>query len=542
MDFTDIKNKPYFKNQLEQLKAEYKRLRDAEKPELTRELFDYFYETGSRKEYEAEYFKRRGALLMSALMSFIYGGGDYIKTLSETIELICDEFTWALPAHMSKDNPRPDRVIDLFAAETGQALSEICDIMGDKLPSGIRERIRTELERRIIRPFMEESFEWESFTHNWAAVCGGAVGMTFLYAFPDEFRYVEDRINSAMQSYLSGFGDDGISPEGLGYWNYGFWYFTGFADLYKNRRGIDIMDSEKVKRIAMCQQNLFLRGNSIISYSDCGRYERFNSGLAHYLRDRFGSEVKIIGNELSNGVDNCYRFLSCLRSFIWINEDLAGLNEPQEKESYFDDAEWYVYRGDKFAFSAKSGNNGESHNHNDIGSFIIASDEGQLLADYGSGEYTHDYFTEKRYEHLCTSSRGHSVPIIDGKYQLAGAEFKGAVIKHGGGVFEADIARAYGSAVKRLNRRFVISDNMVELTDSFEFDDDKTHDITERFISVIKPEFKDGNAVIGNLILECDKIPEIGSEILKSHSAKDDVLYFIDYKAEKNFNIKFYFK
>lgn len=540
MDFTDIKNKPYFRDQLERIKTEYKRLRDAEKPELTRELFDYFYETGSRKEYEAEYFKRRGALLMSALMSFIYGGEEHIKTLTETIELICDEFTWALPAHMSKDNPHPDRVIDLFAAETGQALSEICDILGDNLRCGIRERVGTELERRIIRPFIEERFDWESFTHNWAAVCGGAVGMTFLYAFPDEFRQVEDRINCAMQSYLSGFGDDGISPEGLGYWNYGFWYFTGFADLYKKRCGVDIMDSKKVKRIAMCQQNLFLRGNNVISYSDCGRYERFNSGLAHYLRGRFGNDVKIIRDELSDGVDNCYRFLSCLRSFMWINEDFIGLSETQENESYFEDAEWYVYRGDSFAFSAKSGNNGESHNHNDIGSFIIAADEGQLIADYGSGEYTHDYFTEKRYEHLCTSSRGHSVPIIDGKYQLAGSEFKGTVIKHGGGVFETDIAGAYGGAVKRLNRRFVISDNGVELTDNFEFNDHKAHDITERFISVIKPEIRDGAAVIGNLILESDAIPEMGSETLKSHGAKDDTLYFVDYKAGRSFNIKFY--
>ena len=193
----------------------------------------------------------------------------------------------------------------------------------------IIEKIRVEVETRIINPFIEEIFPWETFNHNWAAVCGGAVGMTFLYAFPEKFNLVEKRINGALKSYLSGFGDDGISTEGLGYWNYGFWYFTGFADLYKERCGVDLMNNSKVKNIAMCQQNMFLTDNSVISYGDCVRHEQYHSGLAHYLRNRYGSDIRIINDKISSGVDHCYRFLSCTRTFMWTDKNLAGLKEAK---------------------------------------------------------------------------------------------------------------------------------------------------------------------------------------------------------------------
>lgn len=135
---------------------------------------------------------------------------------------------------------------------------------------------------------------------------------------PEKFNLVEKRINGALKSYLSGFGDDGISTEGLGYWNYGFWYFTGFADLYKERCGVDLMNNSKVKNIAMCQQNMFLTDNSVISYGDCVRHEQYHSGLAHYLRNRYGSDIRIINDKISSGVDHCYRFLPA-------REPLCGL-------------------------------------------------------------------------------------------------------------------------------------------------------------------------------------------------------------------------
>ncbi len=541
MKFSGLAEKPEFTEYINRIRTEYSEKCRYELPELTRRVFDIFYETGSRKEYEELYFSRRRALLICTLMCLIFDNDEYIKTLETVISSICDEFTWALPAHTDKDAPNPERVIDLFAAETGQALSEIYAMLGGRLSVNTLGRITEELKRRIADPFNETAFNWERSENNWSAVCGGSVGITLMYHFPEDFKRNEKRLLNIMDVYIGSFGDDGISREGLGYWNYGFWYFTGFADLYNRLYGVDIMNNAKVKSIAMCQQNLFLDKNTVVSFSDCTGVVNFNSGLAHYYRKKFGADIRIISQGFSDGIDHCSRLLPAVRSVLWYDESLGSLTDPMEHESYFSDSAWYINRGKRFALAAKSGYNDESHNHNDVGSFIIAADGVQTLADYGAAEYTRDYFSDKRYSFLATSSRGHSIPIIDGEYQKAGIEYGGVTTAAGGNKCVMEISGAYGlDYLSELKRTFLIDDNSVELTDAFGFSDNREHLVTERFISLIKPEVKNGRAVIGSVMLDCDKEPHISEEKLKAHlDGAEDTIYFIDYSAGKRFTITF---
>ena len=61
------------------------------------------------------------------------------------------------------------------------------------------------------------------------------------------------RVVSAMETFLSGYGDDGCCPEGYGYWNYGFGYFVYWAEMLREYTGgaIDLLHStDKIRRIA----------------------------------------------------------------------------------------------------------------------------------------------------------------------------------------------------------------------------------------------------------------------------------------------------
>ena len=107
-DFKAIKNMSCLEKNLAYIRSEYKKFRDMEMPELTEELFNYFYATGQRQEYEQKYFVRRGALLMSAMMCFIYGEDEHFETLLRIINDICAEKTWAFPAHMSEGTLHPN--------------------------------------------------------------------------------------------------------------------------------------------------------------------------------------------------------------------------------------------------------------------------------------------------------------------------------------------------------------------------------------------------------------------------------------------------
>lgn len=62
------------------------------------------------------------------------------------------------------------------------------------------------------------------------------------------------------------------------------------------------------------------------------------------------------------------------------------------------DSQWVICESDNhIAMACKGGNNGESHNHNDIGHFLYETEGVLLLTDLGSGEYTRQYFSKERY-------------------------------------------------------------------------------------------------------------------------------------------------
>jgi hypothetical protein len=80
--------------------------------------------------------------------------------------------------------------------------------------------------------------------------------------------------------------------------------------------------------------------------------------------------------------------------------------------------------------AAKGGHNGEMHNQNDVGNLIVHWQGESLVADLGRGRYTGAYFGPERYEHLVNSSRGHSVPVVNGQLQQPGGEFASEVLEH----------------------------------------------------------------------------------------------------------------
>jgi hypothetical protein len=102
---------------------------------------------------------------------------------------------------------------------------------------------------------------------------------------------------------------------------------------------------------------------------------------------------------------------------------------------------------DGFFVAAKGGNNDESHNHNDIGNYVVYYNGFPLLIDVGRGTYTRKTFSDKRYEIWYNCSEYHNLPTINGKDQLPGAEFKAINVLYQTGKnyskLTLDIAKSY---------------------------------------------------------------------------------------------------
>lgn len=481
---------------------------------LTFSTFKLFDMTGSRREFERPYFGRRARLLALALVATIDQTDAPLEALEDLIWAICDEYTWCLPAHLWRDAPTPrggrlmpEQTVDLFAAETAHALAETIIMLGGRLHPWIPERVRAEIERRVFRPLFHDPvhFHWESVPMNWASVCAGAAGMAALLLEENRERLagMVERCCRAMECFMEGFGPDGGCAEGIGYWQYGFGYYVYFAEMLRDYTAgaLDLLSGELVEKVAAFPAGVNLGGPVFVNYSDGQAHNLMHPGLLSRLANRLGSPMPELRHLPSLHADHAYRWPHVTRDLIWTDPGILGRSVEQGSR-LFDHLGWVVDRrgaGDAvMAFSARAGNNGEPHNQNDLGHFILHVAGENLLADLGAGLYTRQYFGPQRYEHIHNSSEGHSVPLIDGRTQSAGAEYQAAithyVARDDGLTCVIDLTRAYDlERLQKCERRFVWtydpahSTAQLVLTDSFSFDAAPSA-LEEIFISLHRPE------------------------------------------------------
>ncbi|WP_256972519.1 heparinase II/III-family protein [Saccharibacillus sp. O23] len=512
---------------LGEIRAEAKLGTEEALPALRFADFQAFRERGTRFECERPYFRRRSRLLALTLALLIDEDDRYLALLEQTIWEICGEYSWAVPAHLpygvseaGEDILPPDEIVDLFAAETAHALAELLSLVGDRLHPWIAQRIRHEVERRIFKPAFgsERPFFWFSVENNWSAVCAGAVGMAALLLVEDRERlaWMQAKVVDAMESFLAGYGDDGCCLEGAGYWTYGFGYYVYWAEMLHAYTGgaIDLLQGEKIRRIAAYAGSVSLTVPACVNYSDCSPSMRLHPGLISRLRKRTGAPAPAVPYPPSFHDDHCYRWPHQVRNLLWTDEStLRGENEPGT--TLFEDAGWIIDKRDTpaglFAFSAKGGTNAESHNHNDLGHFIVHAGGETLLTDLGPGVYTQDYFGPERYKYLNTSSRGHSVPVINGQEQSDGHERRARILRSdndGEGLhFDLELTTAYGeeAGLSSYIRHFVWqaengrSSASLAVRDVFEFASEAAEsggsEIVEHFVSLHRPELSPGAVV-----------------------------------------------
>lgn len=507
-----VRNSPQYAEEVAEIRGEGNRLRGAAIPELTYALFSIYRRTGSRLEYERVYFERRRILNTAVLLSLLEPEQDaHVSAVCEIVWSICGENTWCLPAHVGESGIA--ETIDLFSAETGFALSEICCLLGDRLPALLQARIKEEVHKRLFEPYLTSGpYHWETATHNWAAVCSGSIGSAALLLVqdPEVLTDILIKVQGTMEYYLQGFGADGACLEGLGYWNYGFGYFVYYADLLRRRSkgALDWFRRDKVCSIASFQQKCFLGGGYVANFSDSQQTGSVFLGLSHYLASVYPEvELPPVSLRASYTEDHCSRFAPALRNLLWRSAE-TGSGDWDSASSYLPDAEWLLSRrigpGGAFGFAAKGGNNDEPHNHNDLGQFILLGEGTVYLADLGSGEYTADYFGAARYSYDCNGSQGHSVPIIDGQHQHSGADAYAEVLEAAVGgdtdVLKLDLTRAYDNVrLEQLTRSFRWHKEGelpgLELSDEFQFRE-APEALTERFVTFCLPVLEDGSILL----------------------------------------------
>ena len=91
----------------------------------------------------------------------------------------------------------------------------------------------------------------------------------------------------------------------------------------------------------------------------------------------------------------------------------------------------------------KGGHNEESHNHNDVGSFLLSVNGQMQVVDAGNMVYTAKTFSSSRYELWNCRSAYHKVPIIGGHEQCNGLQYAARDVAKTERGMTLDMAGAY---------------------------------------------------------------------------------------------------
>lgn len=447
-----------------------------------------FHREGTRDPYDSHAGPRRSRLDLFCTAECFEYKGRFLDAILNEAWAIAEETVWWMSAHcigcLIPDVERGQN-IDLLGAQTAQVFGRAVYLLGaemDKFTTHWRKRLNYEIRRRVIEPYLNSHGFWQDGTHNWNAVCHCGVVTSTLLADSDltTKARVLHKVLDRIRCFLRGFSPDGGCSEGPGYWQYGVSHFATLAYLVDRATGghIDLLADPVCRPIFEYPTKVVLSHNQVVPFSDCPVRCIFASGPVIWAALKLGA--KPMAALASRGAPPRALVTNPLEMLLMC--DAVRKFEPP-KDAWLPNLQVMIARGKgaegkQLVLAAKGGHNEESHNHNDVGNFIVHWRGESLVCELGAPRYTRDYFTKIRYKLLCPSSLGHNVPLVNGVQQHEGKSFCATNVSHrlsGRDVtFSMDLARAYPkeAGLKSLLRTLTLRRDgaeAVELTDQVGF-------------------------------------------------------------------------
>jgi hypothetical protein len=484
---------------------------------------------GNRVDFETVYFARRRRLNDLILAECVDWNGRFLDAIADGLWAIAEESGWQLPAHNSyvRGGPRyplpdPERpVIDLFAAETGALLAVACRLMGDALEAaapGLVARVHRELQHRIVRPYLTQHFWWmgngDEPMNNWTVWCTQNILWTVLALDTDQEtrRAVIRKTAGSIDAFLKDYGEDGACEEGAQYYRHaGLCLFNAVATLAAIAPDAfgPVFREPKIRNIAEYIMNVHVAGRSYFNFADCAAICEPCSAREYLFAKAVGSDALLSfaaadwadgGDVLLTGEINlAYRLQS-----LFTAAELAGraAQYPEKPEIFYPSVGLFIARDTRFQLAVKAGDNGDSHNHNDTGSFTLYKDGKPFLIDVGVGTYTAKTFSPRRYEIWTMQSAFHNLPSFEGVMQQDGEAFAARDVEvdlaDDVAAISMDIAGAYPpEACVRSYRRTVrmVKGHHIEIRDLH--DGDRQAELSLMFAA--EPQWRDGRIVLAGI-------------------------------------------
>lgn len=535
-------------------------------PLIRASAYIVYQREGDRLAHEDPHFERRHRLIALFLGELAENKGRFLGDLCDGIFAICEETHWGVSAHNVYTNKRSflpnaeDPYIDLFSAETGELLGVIYHILADRLEAycpGMKARLEYELERRILAPYLTHSdYFWMGrlknvVVNNWNPwILSNILTVALTVPMRESKKTVLlERMFEEVQRYYDTIPADGGCDEGPMYWVKAAAKLLMLCEqLYVASGGkLDLFGDEKLARMGKYEEAVYIQGLEVVCFADCvPRMTNYTPEVFLYLFGlRTGQETlcRLAGQmQRTRKEFKYYRGIS-IKEMLYARFCKAHIeSQPEfvpENRYVLPDLQVACLREGNWYYAAKGGHNAESHNHNDVGSFLVYYEEQPVLVDVGSGVYTKDTFSGKRYSCWNVCSDWHNLPTVNGIAQKNGRAFAADGFRVDGRTTEISFAGAYPeeAGLKRAVRRIHMTDGGVEICDCFRFLPESST-VTLHFITALKPEITPEGAVLGGQFLLKNPAPctvaykDFGKDAKLCESWRSEGIYRVTFIQE----------
>ena len=482
--------------------------------------------TGDRRIMEDPYDANRKALNLFVLAELAEGKGRFLDKIADGLWMSSQMTSWVLSAHNPRQSsgrslPDPrEQIIDLGSGGYGALMAVAYHFFADELakidPSIVR-CVENAVREKILDPYFDESVRranwWmaeglseNAIVNNWNPWCNSNVILCFLLMEKDQKRLSEAIRLSAesVDRFLAFVKSDGACEEGPSYWGHAagklYDYLQILHDASHGR--LSFFGNDMIRRMGEYISRSYIGDGKVVNFADAtaemtpdavlvyrygealGSSEMKNFALSLLLDAPKNKMITVLGHD-------SYRSLESLRSRGRIVSELDSLRSSAAQEgirkvissmrqdipsdTWYDQTQFCYFRNASgWFFAGKGGYNNESHNHNDVGTFILYDGTTPVFVDAGVGTYTKKTFSFERYTIWSMQSGWHNLPMINGASQIFGAEFraKDVVCDTVAHTFSLDISEAYGknSGCRSWERTYSLKDNGLDIVDTYALD------------------------------------------------------------------------
>jgi hypothetical protein len=349
----------------------------------------------------------------------------------------------------------------LDTAEMTHALAVGYDWLHDVLPAESRERIRTAIIEKGLKPSLRiyrENGWWARSMHNWNQVCNGGMAIGALAVAdeqPELAGYILGRAAESIRLPTARLAPDGGWDEGPGYWNYALSYTAYYLAAMRTALGTDFGLSDFP---GLAETGLF-RIYSIGPTGQTFNYADAGAGAGNAPQMFFFS--RLFDRPVYAWHQRQHRNGAHVLDLLWY--DPRGTKADLKRlplDVHFKNVDVVFFRSawndpDAFFVGFKGGDNKANHSHLDLGTFVFEAQGQRWAVDLGPDDYNLPaYFGNQRWTYYRLRTEGQNTLVINGQNQNPKA--KAPIIefesREYGGYAIADLSAAYAEHARRVWR------------------------------------------------------------------------------------------